>query len=108
MSAWDFSGIRGEVLLHTLEQSDIYVSNGSLLLQERGGKSHVLKVWVFSDKDIERSRYGSVSVCSIPGGNGLWLCAGSKKRCRNSDKLGKLPGVQTEKASGDRIGCLSN
>ncbi len=48
-----FSGIRGEVLLHTLEQSDIYVSTGSACSSKKRGQSHVLKAMGLSDKDIE-------------------------------------------------------
>lgn len=48
-----FSGVRGEVLLHTLEQSEIYVSTGSACSSRKKGQSHVLKAMGLSDKEIE-------------------------------------------------------
>lgn len=48
-----FLGVRGEVLLHTLEQSDIYVSTGSACSSRKRGQSHVLKAMGLSDKEIE-------------------------------------------------------
>lgn len=48
-----FSGIRGEVLLHTLEQYDIYVSTGSACSSNRKGQSHVLKAMGLSDVEIQ-------------------------------------------------------
>lgn len=48
-----FLGVRGEVLLHTLEQSEIYVSTGSACSSNKKGQSHVLKVMGLSDKEIE-------------------------------------------------------
>jgi cysteine desulfurase len=48
-----FLGVRGEVLLHTLEQSDIYVSTGSACSSRKKGQSHVLKAMGLSDREIE-------------------------------------------------------
>lgn len=48
-----FLGVRGEVLLHTLEQSEIYVSTGSACSSNKKGQSHVLKAMDRSDKEIE-------------------------------------------------------
>jgi len=48
-----FSGVRGEVLLHTLEQSEIYVSTGSACSSRKKGQSSVLKAMGLSDKEIE-------------------------------------------------------
>lgn len=48
-----FMGVRGEVLLHTLEQSDIYVSTGSACSSRKKGQSHVLKAMGLSDREIE-------------------------------------------------------
>ncbi|HML38141.1 MAG TPA: cysteine desulfurase family protein [Bacillota bacterium] len=48
-----FLGVRGEVLLHTLEQSEIYVSTGSACSSNKKGQSHVLKAMGLSDKEIE-------------------------------------------------------
>lgn len=48
-----FLGVRGEVLLHTLEQDGIYVSTGSACSSNKKGQSHVLKAMGLSDKEIE-------------------------------------------------------
>lgn len=48
-----FLGVRGEVLLHTLEQSEIYVSTGSACSSKKKGQSHVLKAMGRSDQEIE-------------------------------------------------------
>ncbi|MDD3168085.1 MAG: cysteine desulfurase family protein [Eubacteriales bacterium] len=48
-----FLGVRGEVLLHTLEQSEIYVSTGSACSSNKKGQSHVLKAMGRSDQEIE-------------------------------------------------------
>ncbi|QAT43054.1 cysteine desulfurase family protein [Aminipila luticellarii] len=48
-----FLGTRGEVLLHTLEQADIYVSTGSACSSNKKGQSHVLKAMGLKDKEIE-------------------------------------------------------
>lgn len=47
-----FLGCRGEVLLHTLEQKEIYVSTGSACSSKKKG-SHVLKAAGLSDEAIE-------------------------------------------------------
>jgi cysteine desulfurase len=46
-------GTRGEVLLHTLEQSEVYVSTGSACSSNKKGQSHVLKAMGLKDKEIE-------------------------------------------------------
>lgn len=48
-----FLGVRGEVLLHTLEQAEIYVSTGSACSSRKKGQSHVLKAMGLSDREIE-------------------------------------------------------
>ncbi|WZL74534.1 cysteine desulfurase family protein [Clostridiaceae bacterium 35-E11] len=48
-----FLGIRGEVLLHTLEQEGIYVSTGSACSSNKNSKSHVLKAMGMKDDEIE-------------------------------------------------------
>lgn len=48
-----FLGTRGEVLLHTLEQDQIFVSTGSACSSNKKGGSHVLAAMGLSDKDIE-------------------------------------------------------
>jgi cysteine desulfurase len=48
-----FLDVRGEVLLHTLEQSEIYVSTGSACSSRKKGQSHVLKAMGLTDREIE-------------------------------------------------------
>ena len=48
-----FLGTRGEVLLHTLEQDEIFVSTGSACASNKKGKSHVLSSMGLREKDIE-------------------------------------------------------
>ncbi len=48
-----FEGTRGEVLLHMLEQSDIFVSTGSACSSKRKNRSHVLKAMGLSDSQID-------------------------------------------------------
>lgn len=48
-----FLGIRGEVLLHSLEQEEIYVSTGSACASNKKGQSHVLKAMGLRDQEIE-------------------------------------------------------
>lgn len=48
-----FLGTRGEVLLHDLEGSGIFVSTGSACSSNKKGQSHVLKAMGLKDKEIE-------------------------------------------------------
>lgn len=48
-----FMGTRGEVLLHTLEQDNIYVSTGSACSSNKKGQSHVLGAMGLKHKEIE-------------------------------------------------------
>lgn len=48
-----FLGTRAEVLLHTLEQDEIYVSTGSACSSNKKGNSHVLQAMGRKDKEIE-------------------------------------------------------
>lgn len=48
-----FLGTRGEVLLHTLEQDQIFVSTGSACSSNKKGGSHVLAAMGLKDKEIE-------------------------------------------------------
>lgn len=50
---------RGEVLLHYLEEKDIYVSTGSACSSKGTDKSHVLQAIGLSDKEIE----GAIRMC---------------------------------------------
>ncbi|WP_432408766.1 cysteine desulfurase family protein [Wukongibacter sp. M2B1] len=48
-----FEGIRGEVLLHTLEQDGIYVSTGSACSSKKKSFSHVLKEMSLTEDHME-------------------------------------------------------
>ena len=48
-----FHGTRGEVLLHTLEQDDIFISTGSACASNHTGDSHVLQAMGLDHKGIE-------------------------------------------------------
>ena len=48
-----FTGTRGEVILHTLEQDGIYVSTGSACHSHHTGDSHVLTAMSMNHKEIE-------------------------------------------------------
>ncbi len=48
-----FTGIRGEVLLHYLEDNGVYVSTASACSSHGKGKSHVLKAVGLKDEEIE-------------------------------------------------------
>ena len=48
-----FLRVRGEVLLHMLEQKDIFVSTGSACSSNKKGQSHVLKAAGLTDEEIE-------------------------------------------------------
>ena len=62
-----FLGTRSEVLLHTLEQDEIFVSTGSACSSNKKGGSHVLAAMGRSSKEVEAalrfsfSRYNKVS-----------------------------------------------
>lgn len=57
-----FEDIKGEVLLHSLEQDDIYVSTGSACSSKRKGQSHVLKSLGISNSLIEGTMRISFSI----------------------------------------------
>lgn len=48
-----FIGVKGEVLLHYLENKGIYVSTGSACSSHKKGKSHVLKAIGLNDSQID-------------------------------------------------------
>lgn len=48
-----FLGTRSEVILHTLEMDEIYVSAGSACSSNKKGRSHVLEAMGLKDKEIE-------------------------------------------------------
>lgn len=50
-----FKGVKSEVLLHTLESEEIYVSSGSACSSNKPEKSHVLKAMGVNDSDIDSS-----------------------------------------------------
>lgn len=57
-----FLGTRAEVLLHTLEQDQIYVSTGSACSSNKKGNSHVLQAMGLKDKEIEGAIRFSFSI----------------------------------------------
>jgi cysteine desulfurase len=61
-----FLGTRGEVLLHTLEQDDIYVSTGSACSSNKKGQSHVLTAMGLRPKEIEGAIRFSFSEFNTP------------------------------------------
>lgn len=54
-----FKDARGEVLVHYLEDKDIYVSTSSACSSKGTSKSHVLKAIKLTDKEIE----GTIRIC---------------------------------------------
>lgn len=56
-----FLGTRGEVLLHMLEQSDVYVSTGSACSSHKKGGSHVLTAMGLTPDEIEGALRFSIS-----------------------------------------------
>ena len=48
-----FNGLRSEVLLHALEEKEIYVSAGSACSSKKKGGSHVLRSLGLSEERIE-------------------------------------------------------
>lgn len=50
-----FPGVKSEVLLHYLEQDNIYVSSGSACSAKKGHLSHVLTAMKLSDEEMEGS-----------------------------------------------------
>ncbi len=48
-----FLGIKGEVLLHSLEMKDIYVATGSACSSKKKNHSHVLSAMGYNDKRME-------------------------------------------------------
>lgn len=48
-----FLGVKGEVLLHMMEQSNIFISTGSACSSKNKGQSHVLKAIGLSNEEIE-------------------------------------------------------
>ena len=61
-----FLGTRGEVILHTLETSGVYVSTGSACSSHHGGGSHVLKAMGLTDKQIDGAIRFSLSAENTP------------------------------------------
>lgn len=66
-----FLGTRGEVILHTLEEDEIYVSTGSACSSNKKGQSHVLTAMGLNDREIEGamrfsfSRYNTIAEMDI-------------------------------------------
>ena len=59
-----FLGTRGEVLLHTLETDEIYVSTGSACSSNKKGQRHVLEAMGLKFKEIEGAIRFSFSECN--------------------------------------------
>ena len=62
----NFTGTRGEVILHTLEQDGICVSTGSACSSNKKGQSHVLEAMGRSSKDIEGAIRFSIGRLNSP------------------------------------------
>ncbi len=62
----NFTGTRGEVILHTLEQEGIYVSTGSACSSNKKGQSHVLGAMGQSSRDIEGAIRFSIGRLNSP------------------------------------------
>jgi cysteine desulfurase len=60
-----FIGVRGEVLLHALEEHNIYVSTGSACSAGKNSKSYVLKAIGLTDNEID----GTIRFSFNPGNN---------------------------------------
>lgn len=61
-----FTGVKGEVMLHSLEMEDIYVSTGSACSSKKKNHSHVLESIGLSDEQID-------SAIRISFGSGITL-----------------------------------
>ena len=59
-----FRGVKGEVLLHILEEDEIYVSTGSACSSRKKGRSHVLQAMGIDDEAIDGAIRFSFSRCN--------------------------------------------
>jgi cysteine desulfurase len=74
-----FENIKGEVLLHYLEQDDIYVSTGSACSSKKKGQSHVLKSIGISKSLIEGTMRISFSIFNTEEEINLFIKALEKR-----------------------------
>lgn len=84
-----FEKTRGEVLLHTLEQSGISVSTGSACSSNKKGMSHVIKAMGRTDSQVE----GTIrfSLCdSVTMDDAMYVCEKTKEAVDRFRRLGSF------------------
>lgn len=84
-----FEKTRGEVLLHTLEQSGIYVSTGSACSSNKKGMSHVIKAMGRTDKQVEGTlRFSLSDSCRMD--EAKYVCEKTKEAVERFRRLGSF------------------
>ena len=84
-----FEKTRGEVLLHTLEQSGIYVSTGSACSSNKKGQSHVIKAMGRTDKQVEGTlRFSLCDSCTMD--EAKFVCEKTREAVERFRRLGSF------------------
>ncbi|MCR5134504.1 MAG: cysteine desulfurase [Clostridiales bacterium] len=84
-----FGKTRGEVLLHTLEQSGIYVSTGSACSSNKKGMSHVIKAMGRTDRQVEGTlRFSLCDSCTMD--DAMYVCEKTKEAVDRFRRLGSF------------------